>query len=673
MRQRCLSYSGVFVASVFVLVSAVFAQQTAPSLEQSIRQLDQRLKDGDTQGAVSLADSIYQQQSDAATQPPEEGVLIDPVIATQMVQMVRCKVACRIGETFIKHTELEPAKHWGETTLAATSSTNQYTRGARVLLGDVAMAMDRDNEATGWYAGVVDEAGTNPQQIRAYAGLFELALINKNEEALGEWLQHGRQKFENAAELRLKFLRESSRVLKRRNHPLWKEINAEIVDLDPSKSKLHALRELASNARKFNRLAEAETNYMAICSIPLLSAEECVNNHLFLAECQSKQQKDFSATIENLRTKIQNFETSLQREYGTYRIGKFYDAIGQLDMARTNYEALVNSTSTSTWCAAALNQSAKLAEKQGDLPRALQLYLQYPQRFNDNDRHVMQAYASALNVAGALGDTATENQILSFIGSRAPNIQDYNVHLNLAWHYKAKGKSDLSAQFLQSGLNLAQAALTTTTNADARVRIHHRVARRLSDTGSSADGLSYLQAHEQDLLAASSNAKRDKYGSYFFWIRCLWQTRKKAEAIALSNQVLPQLRGDNELEAMFAQNLGYVRSLAGDNAGADEMNLWLDQNYPNHLWSNPGRMEIAEKLFKQGQVQQALEVAEKVIASTPQNSKMWWIRNLFLEANYLRGRCLIASGQTQEGQKLIDDSLRADPSLGIVVRLRPPS
>ncbi len=670
-RASLRRWTGIPIAILVVatIASTVFGQQEPPALQQGIAQLDQLLKSGDVEGATAFANSLYEQQSVIATSPPPDGVIIDPVVAAEMANLTRTKAACRIGETFCKHAELQPARHWGETTLSTATCTNQFTRGARVLLGDVCVAMDQDNEAVGWYTGVINENCQNRVQIRAYAGLLDLVLMNKQTDLAEQWVQHGCQKFENAGELELKFLREASRVLKRRNDPLWRELNEQIVDFDPSRSQLHALRELASNARKFGRYAEAETNYTAICAMNL-SAAECINNHLFLAECQAKQEKNCGAVLQALTTKSTEFTKSEDREYATYRIAKFYESQNNLSLAATNYLSLATSSSTSTWAAAAMNRLAALSERQGDLPRALQLYLEYPQRFAESDRHVMQAYAGALSVAEQIGDSSAIDQVMSAIAGRAATVQDYNTHLNLAFHYKGKGQRALSQQFLQSGIALAQQTLNATTDPDERVRIHMRVSRRLSDTGKPADGLAYLQAHEQDLIAATPAGKADKFGCYFFWIRCLWQTGRKAEAITLSNQILPLVSGDRELEAMFVQNLGYVHRISGDTAGAEGLYQWLDENYPNHLWSNPGRIRLAEKQFNEGHVQNALELADKVIASTPQNSKMWWIANLFNEATYVRGRSLIELGRAQEGQRLVQEALQSNPGLGLARRLR---
>jgi tetratricopeptide (TPR) repeat protein len=152
---------------------------------------------------------------------------------------------------------------------------------------------------------------------------------------------------------------------------------------------------------------------------------------------------------------------------------------------------------------------AKLAEKQADLQRALNLYLQYPQRFPQRDRLVMQAYAGALTVASKLGDNAAVEQILAAITNRAASVEDYNTHLNLAYHYEKTGQHELAKKFLESGIALAGQTLERTTEPAAHCEIHFRVLRRLGDIAKPDQLLEYFAHYAGEISGAASQGDDD--------------------------------------------------------------------------------------------------------------------------------------------------------------------
>jgi tetratricopeptide (TPR) repeat protein len=449
-----------------------------------IGQLDTALKSNDVESATAMAAAIYQQATNApALQSTDPAVIIDPVLVAQTAEFNRAKTAYEIAACFYRHAQLDIANQWAMTTVTGATLSEEYARRATVLLGNIATAMDRNDQAVTNFLSVITLANLNHEQPAAYAGLLELLMLQKQDDQVAQWVQHGQAKFAGAGDFELDFLKQVSATLKRRNYPLWRELDQQIVDSSSGSpgTKLNSLRRLASNARKFGRWAEAETNYAAICALQLGSAQDDVDAYLFLAESQTKQSKDFASTLQILQSNATAFAQSADREYAAYRVAKFYEEQGNLDSAAANYQALVSGSSTSSWAAAALHQFGALKEKQGDLQAALQLYLQYPQRFPQDARFVFQSYGSALSVATSLNDTNRAAQIVGTITNNAAAIQDYNTQLNLAFYFKKRGNQQLALRFYENGLSLAQRALTLASNAGQRSLIHFRVLRRMND------------------------------------------------------------------------------------------------------------------------------------------------------------------------------------------------
>jgi tetratricopeptide (TPR) repeat protein len=435
-------------------------------------------------------------------------------------------------------------------------------------------------------------------------------------------------------------------ALKRRNHPLWRELNEQIVALDPKKGKLQALRELASNARKFGRWAEAEQYYSEICNLELRSAEETVNNHLFLAECQAKQGKDYTASIQNLESRIQYFATAEQKEYGRYRLAKFYEEQGNLDQASSGYSTLVSSLSTSTWAAASLHQLAALKEKQGDLQTALKLYLEYPKRFPQSDRLAIQSLASALNVAHALNDAGASETILSAIQTKSIAIADYNTHLNLAWHYKTKGEECLGRRFLESGVTLGMKALAITSDVNARIQIHHRIVRRLNDFDEFDRILGYIAQHGSDFSRATEASKNLKAEIMVFYALAQARNGDRKAALETARSVFQSAASDPACGAMLGYFVYRFLETVGDKPTALAFGVWVDENFPNGMWANAVRLNLARTAYAGGDYSKAKLLLETVIATGADRSKMQWERTTLERAKLLYSEVLKALAQS---------------------------
>jgi hypothetical protein len=433
--------------------------------------------------------------------------------------------------------------------------------------------------------------------------------------------------------------------------------------------KLNALRQLASNARKFGRWAEAETNYAAICAMPLGSAQETVNAYLFLAECQAKQGKDYTASIQNLESRIQNFASAEQQDYGHYRLAKFYHDQGRDELAQANYWIPISGGSTSTWAAASLHQLGVLKEKDGDLQGALQLYLQYPPRFPQNDRLVMLAYASALSVADSLGDTNTSAQILNTITNRAGAIQDYNVHLNVAYHYKVGGNRELAEKFLARGLALAQQALQRSATPQDRYLIHFRVLRRMMDFDRWPQTLDYFQTYAGDFSATDDSPDDYKYQCYWCKAFALVRTGNMPAALDAFQWLADQEQGHPQLQARTVETIGFVNAWQFGITNSAPIFEAVARKFPTHPWANYGRLELAIQKFNAGDFAAAKKLADDITNTMPENAKMGWIHRIYWSAVYLRGCCLQAQGNTSDGNSLKQMAQNKAPHLNIQQKL----
>ncbi len=656
----------VSLVAICLLASPAFARsKNRTPLDQSLVPLETALKANDLEAAQLAATLIYQQSTNTlALQSSDPTVIIDPVMVAQAVEFSRTKAAFEIARCFYNHAQLDIAKQWATTAATGGSLGEQYVRLATVLLGNIASAMDRSDEAVADFASVINFAGQYHEQALAYAGLLEVFMLQKQDDLVARWVQRGRTQFAGT-DLELDFLKKASETLRRRNHPLWRDLDQQIVGLSSvsAGSKLNALRQLASNARKFGRWAEAETNYAAICALGLGSAQDTVDAFLFLAGAQAKQSKDFAPTVQLLQSNAKAFAQSADREYATYRLAKFYEEQDNLDSAAANYQRLSASSSTSTWAAASLHQLAGIKAKQGDLQTALGLHLQYPKRFPQNLRLNLQSYASALNVAMTLGNTNVADQIVVTITNSAALLPDYNAQLHLAFYFWRRGNQPMARQFLERGFAQVPHALAMAPSSRERYLVHFNLLKQLSYFKQLQRTLDWFSANADDL--PDSPATTDVLGlqCYAYKAFALSALGKTPDAMALMQELLDQVHGNPELEVKFSEDLGQIYEWSSDNASAAPLFEAIALKYPSHPWANLGRLKLAIQKFNAGDFAGAIKLTEDVTNNLPENSKRGFIRWMYWSAVYVRGCCLQAQGA--EGDSLKQTALKKVPGLAI--------
>jgi TolA-binding protein len=662
------------VFGVLLVVPPAFAHAKHKlRLDTSLLPLDTALQSNDLVTAQALASSIFQQTVNALTATPaNSNIIVDPmVVTTQSVALGQCKTAYAIADSFYRHADLADAEQWATTATTADTLSDPYARRARVLLGNIAYAMDRDDVAAAHFQSVIALPNLYPEQASAYAGLLDVLLSQKQDDQAAQWVQNGQAQFAGAGDLQLAFLQDAERVLKHRNHTLWRVLDQQIVNLFPDNapSRLQALRELASNARKFERWPEAETNYAALCAVTLPTARETVDTWFLLAECQAKQSEDVTTTLSNLTAVCAGFPDTEDCDYGMYRLGKFYEEHGNLDAAVTNYELLATSPTASTWASAALHELGAVKEKQGDLPGALQIYLQYPQRFPQNERFVVQSYASALNVADALGDTNAANLAYGAITNSAGAIQDYNVLLNISLYFDRRD-TRLSLTFLESGFALAHQALLSTSDPAQRALIHFRMVRRMTDVHQFQRILDHLEANASEFpgLDADSSSDANHLECYGYKALALYGTTNQQDAVALLDALLIRAQGNADLEGKFGENLAILNQ-SNDSAAAAQLFQWVAQKYPSHPWASFGRLQLAIQAFNRRDFAAARKLTDDVINGLPERTKSVWIQRAYWGAIYLRGCCLQSQGLTQDGAALKQLAMTKVPTLSIQGRL----
>jgi TolA-binding protein len=661
------------VSTLWLCASPAFAHtKHRVKLDSSLVPLETALESNDPATAQAVATSIYQQAVNAATST-DPTVIIDPsVVTSQSVVFAQCKTAYEIAYCFYRYADLADAQQWAMTATAVDTLNDSYARRAMVLLGNIAYAMDQDGVAATNFLTVIVLPNLYPEQASAYAGLLNVLMMQQQNDQAAQWVQNGQAQFAGAGDLQLAFLQDAERVLKQRDHPLWRDLDQQIVDLLPTNTvaRLQPLRELASNARKFERWAEAETNYAALCAMPLSTARDTVDTWFLLAESQAKQGKDVTATLRNLTAVCDGFADTVDCDYGTYRLGKFYERRGSNDLATAAYSALVSSSSTSTWAGAALHQLGALKELAGDLPGALQLYLQYPQRFPQNEPMVMQAYSSALNVAGALGDTNSANLVYHAIIKNGAAIQDYNVMLNLGRYFNMQGNQQLAVRFLENGLSLAQQALNSTTDPAQRALIQYRMLNRMNDFSQYQRILGYFKANATEFPGpgADPNSDENHLQCYAYQAMAFRWTGDEPDATTLLEGALDRAQGNAQLEGEFGEYLA-VLCKGTNSPAALQLFEWVAQKYPSHKWANVGRLQLAIQAFNSGNFANALKLTDDITNGLTQNSKLQWIQNIYWSAVYLRGACLQAQGQTQDGAALEQLATSQFPELDIQTRL----
>jgi tetratricopeptide (TPR) repeat protein len=640
------TFGMVATLTVLLVTSSAFARAKHRATTASLVPLESALQSNDINTAQTLASSIYQQIISSFT-ATNQGIIIDAaVVTTQTVAFVQCRTAYEIADSFYRFADLTDAQQWATTATALDSLGDPYARRATVLLGNIAYAMDRDGVAATNFMTVIVLPNLYPEQASAYAGLLNVLLMEQQSDQVTQWVQTGQIQFAGADKLQLDFLQDAEMILKQRNHPLWHDLDQQIVDLFPTNMtfRLRALQELASNARKFQRWAEAETNYAAICAMPLSSERLTVDTWFLLAECQSQQGEDVTATLSNLTAACAGFADTEDCDYGTYRLGKFYEQEGSNDLAYATYEILSSGGSTSTWAAAALHELASLTEKQGDLQAALQLYLQYPQQFPQDQHFVIESYSSAMGVAVILGDTNSANSVYNAITNNAADIQDYNVMLNLALYFKTKGNRQLAQNFLTNGVQLAQQALGSTSDFAQRYLIHYRVLRRLTDFANPTAVLNYWQQNAADFAQVSEADPSSIARCTIYEALALFNSGQQQEGIDMAQNVLSTASGNSTAAQTVAFELYRLLEASQNDPSAISLAQWVDAKYPSGPWSAAVRLALAQNAFQTGDVAGAQVLTEQVINSLPEHSKMEWINSVAQRARGLRARCMQTTG-----------------------------
>jgi tetratricopeptide (TPR) repeat protein len=643
---------------------------TSSQLSGQIGQIDAALNSNDVESAEAIAAAYYQQATNApALKSSDPTVIIDPVLAGQTAESIRTSTAFEIAQCFYDHAELDVAKQWATTATTGGTLDEQYVRLATVLLGNIASAMDKNDEAVADFTSVINLPTLYREQAPAYAGLLEVFMLQKQDDLVDKWVRQGKERFAGS-EFELDFLRKVGATLRRRNHPLWRELDQQIVGLSSAGpgSKLYALRQLASNARKFGRWAEAETNYAAICALGICSPQDTVNSYLFVAEAQAKQNKDPVPTLKLLQAQVAQLPDPVDREYGIYRIGKFFEEQDNPDQAAASYQSTVSSLSTSTWAAASLHQLAVVEAKQGDSQTAIKLYLQYPKRFPQNARLNLQSYAGALNVAMSVGDTNAADQIAVAITNSAASLADYNAQLHVAFYFLRRGNMQMARQFLERGFVLVPRALAVAPTPRERYMVHFNYLKHLSYFNLPQRTLDWFGANPGDLPVIPATTDALGLGCYAYKAFALNAQGKREDAIALLQALLDRADGNPEEQIRISECLAQFYQWSHDNASATELFEAVALKYPTHPWASFGRLKLAIRRYKAGDATGAMKLTDDIIHSLPEHSKRGWTRELYWGAVYLRGCCLKAQGG--DGDGLQQTALKQVPDLRIEQELR---
>ncbi len=107
-----------------------------------------------------------------------------------------------------------------------------------------------------------------------------------------------------------------------------------------------------------------------------------------------------------------------------------------------------------------------------------------------------------------------------------------------------------------------------------------------------------------------------------------------------------------------------------DRATAAGLFEWAANKYPSHPWANIGRLEQAIQRFNAGDYAAAQKLTEAITNALKEDDKMVWLRRLYWEAVYLRGCCLQAAGNAEEGERLKQAALGKAPDMQLQNRLR---
>jgi tetratricopeptide (TPR) repeat protein len=332
-------------------------------------------------------------------------------------------------------------------------------------------------------------------------------------------------------------------------------------------------------------------------------------------------------------------------------------------LAATNYQVLCSSSATSTWAAASLHQLAGIKAKQGDLQTALQLYQQYPKRYPQNQRLVLQSYANALNVAMSLGNTNLADQIAVTITNSADSLGDYNAQLHLAFYFLRRGNRPMALQFLDRGFAQVPQALATAVDSRERYLVHFNLLKHVSYFNQPQRTLDWFSTHGDELPVTPSTTDILGLQCYAYKAFALSALGKSQEAMALMQELLDQVHGSPELEVKFNEDIGLIYEWSSDSVSAAPFFEAIALKYPSHPWANFGRLKLAIQKFNAADFAGSIKLTEDITNYLPENSKRGWMRRLYWSAVYVRGCCLQAQGA--DGDSLKQAALKKAPGLTI--------
>jgi tetratricopeptide (TPR) repeat protein len=182
--------------------------------------------------------------------------------------------------------------------------------------------------------------------------------------------------------------------------------------------------------------------------------------------------------------------------------------------------------------------------------------------------------------------------------------------------------------------------------------------------------LNYLGANATEFpgLAADTNSDAHHLQCYGYQAIALYRSGNQQDGLALLADLLDRAHGNADLEAKFGENLASL-SRSMDAEAADQLFAWVMQKFPSHPYASFGRLELAIRAFNTGDVAGAMKLANDIINALPEKTKMPWIQKVYWSAVYLRGCCLQAQGQAQQGATLKQLAMSKFPALTIQKRL----
>jgi hypothetical protein len=149
----------------------------------------------------------------------------------------------------------------------------------------------------------------------------------------------------------------------------------------------------------------------------------------------------------------------------------------------------------------------------------------------------------------------------------------------------------------------------------------------------------------------------------------LLYTGQRQQGMDELRELLDLAQTNPDLGPTFAGLLGALSNVTHDNAAAADFFEWAARKYPDHPWASFGRLELAIQRFNAGDYAAAQKLTEDVTNAVGENSRMPWIYRMYWEAVYLRGCCLQAQGQPDQGSGLKELAKSRYPKLQLQRRL----